>query len=183
VGDRGSHGRHDRFAIADAVGAGTLPTTIATCPSCGALHADLLALRAAIRHAWVPSRPRDFLLTIADGARLRPARWRRLLAAIGTSRDAVTRPLALSLTGLGLSGLLLTAIPVGSIGAASGSAAASVSPEVDIAGGPAATMAVGDRVAVPADDDPLAALSAGLLAAGGATFLLRRVVSRAGGVR
>lgn len=169
MGDRGSHARHDRFAIADAVGAGTVPTTIAGCPSCGALHSDLLAIRAAIRHSWVPSRPRDLLLTGADGARLRPARWRLLLAALGTPRDAVTRPLALSLTGLGLSGLLLTSIPVGSFGAATAGAPASVNAE--------------DRAAAPADDDPLVGLSAALLAAGGAVFLLRRVAPRAGGVR
>jgi hypothetical protein len=183
VGDHGSHARHDRFAIADAVGAGLVPTTIGSCPSCSALHADLHAIRAAIRHAWIPSRPRDFLLTVGDSTRLRPARWRLLFAAVGTSRDAVTRPLALSLTGLGLSGLLLTAIPVGAFGAATGGAAASRTPEVDVAGSHIATMAADDRAAVPADADPLAGLSAGLLAAGGGLFLLRRVASRVGRVR
>jgi len=160
-----------------------MPTTIASCPSCGAIHSDLLAIRAAIRHAWVPSRPRDLLLTVADGARLRPARWRLLLAALGTPRDAVTRPLALSLTGLGLWGLLLTRIPVGSFGAATAGAPASVNPEVYAAGGPIATLNVEDRAAPPADEDPLAGLAAGLLAAGGAVFLLRCVAPRAGGVR
>jgi hypothetical protein len=184
VADRGPHARHDRFAIADGIGAGMIPTTIASCPSCGALHADLLAIRAAIRHAWIPARPRDFLLGPDDAVRLRPGPWRRLLAAIGSSRDVVTRPLALSLTGLGLSGLLLTAIPAGTFGGAAGGAAASVTPEVDIAGGPVATMAAEDqRASSPADDDPLAGLSAALLAAGGAIFLLRRVAPRAGGVR
>jgi anti-sigma factor RsiW len=186
VAERGSHARHDRFAIADAVGtvgAGMIPTTIASCPSCGALHADLLAIRAAVRHAWVPSRPRDFLLSLDDSVRLRPGRWRRLLAGVGTSRDVVTRPLALSLTGLGLSGLLLTAIPAGTFGSATSGAAASVTPEVDVAGGPVATIAAQERVAVPGEDDPLAGLSAALLAAGGAMFLLRRAAPRAGGVR
>jgi hypothetical protein len=188
VGDRGSHARHDRFAIAGAVGAGMVSTTIASCPSCGALHSDLLAIRAAIRHAGVPSRPRDFLLTVADGARLRPARWRLLLAAIGTSRDAVTRPLALSLTGLGLSGLLLATVPFGSFGPetagarATAGSRASVDPEVQ-APAPIAAMAAEDRAVAPADDHPLTGLSAGLLAAGGALFLLRHVAPRAGGVR
>ena len=103
MADRGSHARHDRFAIADAVGGGTIPTTIASCPSCGALHADLLAdPRGASAMRGSPVRPRDFAL--AGRRRATPTRplWRRLMDAIGTSRDAVTRPLALSLTGLGL---------------------------------------------------------------------------------
>jgi hypothetical protein len=183
VADRGSHARHDRFAIADAVGVGMVPTRIASCPSCGALHADLLAIRAAIRHAWVPGRPRDFLLDPDDAVRLRPSRWRRLLDTIGTSRDAFTRPLALSLTGLGLSGLLLTAIPAGTFGGATGGQAASVTPEVDVAAGPMATMGAEQRLASPTDDDPLAGLSAALLAAGGAMFLVRRVAPRISGVR
>lgn len=183
MAERPSHARHDRFAIADAIGAGMTPTSIATCPSCGALYADLLAIRAAIRHAWVPSRPRDFVLSADDGARLRPGRWRRLLGAIGTSRDAITRPLALSLTGLGLSGLLLTAIPVGTFGAATGAAAASTTPEVDIAGGPVATMTAQDRTVAASEADPLAGPAAALLAAGGAMFLLRRIAPRLGGMR
>ena len=183
MADRTSHARHDRFAIADAVGASMIPTAIATCRSCGALHSDLLAIRAAIRHAWIPSRPRDFVLSADDGARLRSGRWHHFLAAIGTSRDAITRPLALSLTGLGLSGLLLTAIPVGTFGAVTGGAAASTTPEVDIAGGPVAAMAAKDQTVAPTEDDSLAGLSAALLAAGGALFLLRRVAPRAGGVR
>jgi hypothetical protein len=182
VAERGSHARHDRFAIADAVGAGIVPTTIGSCPACGALHADLLAIRTAIRHAWVPARRRGFLLSVGDGIRLRLPRWRVLLAAVGTSRDAVTRPLALGLTGVGLSGLLLTAIPVGAFGAATGGAAASMTPEVGVTAGQVATMAE-DRVAGTADDDPLAGLSAALLAAGGAMFLLRRATTRAIGVR
>jgi hypothetical protein len=183
VAERGSHARHDRFAIADAVGAGIVPTTIGICPACGALHADLLAIRTAIRHAWVPARRRDFLLSVGDGARLRLPRWRVLLAVVGTSRDAVTRPLALGLTGVGLSGLLLTAIPVGAFGAATGGAAASMTPEVGVTGSQVATMAADDRVAAPADDDPLAGLSAALLAAGGALFLLRRAATRVTRVR
>ena len=183
MADRGSHARHDRFAVADAVGPGMIPTAIASCPSCGALHADLLAIRAAIRHAWIPGRPRDFLLSLDDAVRLRPPGWRRFLDAIGSSRDAFTRPLALSLTGLGLSGLLLTAIPAGSFGSATVGQAAPVTPEFDVTGGLVPTMAAEECSASPTDDDPLAGLSAALLAAGGAIFLLRRVAPRVGGVR
>ena len=36
-----------------------------------------------------PARPRDYTLTHADAARLRPGGWRRFVAAFGTSRDAL----------------------------------------------------------------------------------------------
>ena len=51
---------------------------VASCGLCAALHADLLALRAATRAMPTPARPRDYTLTPADAARLRPAGWRRL---------------------------------------------------------------------------------------------------------
>ena len=44
---------------------------VVACPSCAALHADLLALSIATRAQAAPARPRDFLLTAADAARLR----------------------------------------------------------------------------------------------------------------
>ena len=82
-----------------------------------------MALAAAVPTAALPARPRDYTLSDADAARLRPAGWRRWLAAIGTSRDAVTRPLAVGLTTLGLAGLLVATVPgalpsAGSAGAA-----------------------------------------------------------------
>jgi hypothetical protein len=155
--------------------------------SCGALHADLLAIRDAIRRAWIPARPRDLRLTAADHARLRPSAWRRLLGAIGTSADNVTGPLALSFTGLGLAGLLLTAVPVGSFGAATAGAPATIDPEVYVAGAASTSRitdgAVAGPASDPADPDPLAVLSVGLLAAGGAVFGLRRIAPHAGAVR
>ncbi|MFL5674347.1 MAG: anti-sigma factor family protein [Chloroflexota bacterium] len=44
---------------------------VATCPSCAALHADLLALSQATRRQPTPARARDFRLTAEDAARLR----------------------------------------------------------------------------------------------------------------
>jgi hypothetical protein len=185
VADGSSHAKHDRFAIVDAVG-GSTPTLIASCPSCGALFADLTAIRVAIRDAWVPSRTRDFLLTSADAARLRPARWRRLLAAIGTQHDAVTRPIAVTCAGLGLAGLLLTAVPVGNLagGGAAQSAANDVPYEVSIAGEPTPPPVRTDkRIQHPVAAAPLTGLSVGLLATGGAVFAARRIVPRLGRVR
>jgi hypothetical protein len=190
VADGSSHAKHDRFAIADAaagaVPAGAAPALIATCPSCGALFIDLLAIRAAVRDARTPSRPRDFLLTTADAARLWPARWRRLLAAIGTQRDAITRPIAVTCTGLGLAGLLLTAVPIGAFDALGGasSAASEAPPEIFITGEPALPpVAKEARKEDPATMTPLTGLSIGLLAAGGAVFAVRRIVPRLGRVR
>lgn len=179
-----SHAKHDRFAIADAVG-GAASAMIVGCPSCGALLADLLAIRAAIRDARVPSRSRDFLLTTADAARLRPARWRRVLGAIGTGRDAITRPIALACTGLGLAGLLVTTSPFGTLDGAGAaqSTASEAPPEVYIVGEPAPPIARDERVEHPMASTPLTGLSIGLLATGGALFAARRIAQRLSTVR
>jgi hypothetical protein len=106
------HADHDPLLVAEAADrGGRLPATLATCPDCVALHADLVHLAASIPLSPVPARPRAYTLAPADAARLRPAGWRRWLAAIGTSRDAVTRPLAFGLTTIGLAGLLVATVP------------------------------------------------------------------------
>lgn len=198
MADHGSHVRHDRFAIAEAVGTEFLPMTLRTCPACGALHADLLSLQRAVREAWTPSRPRDLRLSVADALRLRRLSWRERLALIGGPADALTRPLALSFTALGLIGLLLTTIPVGlpmgSAGAsteldrttiaaapepsAAASGAALVSaPGASVAGDPgvaAASVQDARRINPPS---PLPLLSAVLLVLGGAILGLRRLAS------
>lgn len=186
MADVTSHAKHDRFAIADAV-AGAGPALVASCPSCGSLLADLLAIRTAIRDARAPSRTRDFLLSHADAERLRPARWRRLLAAIGTPRDAITRPIAITCTGLGLAGLLLTTMPLASSGAA-GDAAREGSPGVFIASEPGSSepgspVTEAEGVPDPVAHYPLTGLSLGLLAGAGAMFAARRIVPRLRRVR
>jgi hypothetical protein len=108
--------------------------------------------------------------------------WRRVVDAIGTGRDTVTRPLALSFTGLGLAGLLLTAVPLGTSGATSGEASAQVDVPMVRAEGEPSTPAVSDshdQVGV----EPLAVLSIGLLGAGGALFVGRRRARRSGAMR
>ena len=123
---------------------------ITACTACAAIHADLVALAVATRALPAPAmRTRDFRLTAADAARLRPAGWRRILAAFGGRRDALTRPLALGLTTIGFAGLLIGAIPGAMpLGGASAPAAPAASNEQAEAMGPASTFAGGDRESV-----------------------------------
>ena len=176
MADRASHARHDRFAVAAAIGGSLVPESVHSCPACGTLHGDLLAIRTAIRHAWVPTRPRDLRLTHAADGRRRPAGWwRRLMEAVGTPRDTVTRPLALSFTSLGLVGLLLTAVPVGSSGAATSEATAPVDMHtVSVAGGTATPTRGSEPMTPDHGDAPLVVLSVGLLGTGGGIVVLRR---------
>jgi hypothetical protein len=181
-----SHARHDRFAVAAALGGDPRPGMIRSCPSCAALHHDLLVIRDAIRRAWIPLRPRDLSLTAEDAARLRPGRWRRIADAFGTPRDPVTRPLALTFTGLGLAGLLVTATPLGWPGQAAEPAAIEVTPySVDVAGGSPAPSV--PRNADPAPSEParvpLLVVSGGLLGAGAGLLVARRLAGRPGPVR
>jgi hypothetical protein len=185
VADRGAHARHDRFAVADAIGGEAIPVTVHACASCGALHRDLLAIRAALRRAWTPSLHRDLYLTTSDAARLRPTGWwRPVLEAIGAGREGLTKPLAASFTGLGLAGLLLTAVPLDTSGAATAEASAPV--EVDTvrsAAAPVPRRLPEARDMTTAADEPLIVLSIGLLGAGGALFALHRRTSRARAMR
>jgi anti-sigma factor RsiW len=114
---RAPHPRHDRLRIAEAADrtGGPLPgltqALLAACAECARLHADLLALASALPSAGAPRRTRDFTLSAADAERLRPRGLRRWLGLVGTSRDTITRPLAIGFTTLGLAGLLLATIP------------------------------------------------------------------------
>ncbi|MEX1173789.1 MAG: hypothetical protein WEG56_14435 [Chloroflexota bacterium] len=127
------HARHDRLRIAAAADRGATPDDVAAaahqlaaCADCARLHADLVAIAAAIPTTTVPPRRRDFTLTPADADRLRPSGLRRWLRVIGTSRDTVTRPLAIGFTTLGLVGLLLASAPSVLPGATGGTALSDV---------------------------------------------------------
>jgi anti-sigma factor RsiW len=118
-----THATHDPELIAAAVGGPLDPSErraiddlLATCGACAELHADLVALASAQRALPTPSRPRDFRLTPTDAQRLRPRGLRAVLAAIGSSRDAFSKPLAVGLTTLGLVGLLVGNVPSFGIG-------------------------------------------------------------------
>lgn len=125
---RSRHRRHDSLLIAAAVDRDSdvrpslVRSLLATCLECARLHADLLSLALALPAAATPARPRDFTLTEADARRLRPRGLRRWLGLIGTSRDTITRPLAIGFTTLGLAGLLVATVPGALPGAFQGSA-------------------------------------------------------------
>jgi hypothetical protein len=187
---RGGHARHDRFAIAEALGGGPLPPTVGLCPACGAFHRDLLSIQTVLRHAWVPRRPRDLRLTTADVARLRPVLWLRLLLLLGSSRDTTTRPLAVALTSLGIAGFALANVSLATIGT-SGAAAASAPPEsaTSVAGSQHGQPAIdqrppdGDTLDGETQPDPVIVLSAASLVAGGGVIGLRRIAAHARAMR
>ncbi len=77
------------------------------CAGCAALAADLVAIRGALAALPAPARRRDYRLTEADAARLRPDRRRRLLGWLAAPRSSV-RPLATGLATLGIVGLLVS---------------------------------------------------------------------------
>jgi hypothetical protein len=60
---------------------------VATCDDCALLHADLLAIAATTRGQPAPTRFRDFRLTEADAARLRPLAREPLVAASRLTDD------------------------------------------------------------------------------------------------
>jgi hypothetical protein len=86
-------------------------TLVSTCDDCAELFADLKVIAVATAALPDVPRTRDFRITAADAARLRPRGWRALVDAIGGARAGFTRPLAAGLTTLGLVGLLVTTIP------------------------------------------------------------------------
>lgn len=114
------HAQHDRTRIAVlAVRPDDLApdeaqlarSLVAECGACADLLADLIGIQAAVPHAAIPARPRDFTLSDADASRLGRTGWRRFLAMVGSSRDQVTRPLAMGLTTLGLAGVIVATLP------------------------------------------------------------------------
>lgn len=151
------HADHDLLLVAEAADrAGQLPPALASCPECRTLHTELVALAAAVPSAALPSRPRTYTLTQADADRLRGPAWRRWLGAIGTSRDVISRPLALGFTTLGLAGLLVATVP-GALpsGGATGAAPSVTSQapavgEMAASGAPSAAPQAGAPGEVPA---------------------------------
>ena len=166
---RSRHEAHDRLLVANLVDRAVdeaersrAEELLAACRECEQLYDDLVALSAATRAMIVPTRPRDFTLSVADAERLRVRGWRRLLGAIGSSRDALSRPLAVGLTTLGLAGLMVATVPsVFMGGAASGPNLTSTGQAVgDTAAGaapPEAVQLAPEAPAASAESGPAAA--------------------------
>ena len=169
------HDGHDRLLVA-ALAAGDLAGTdrdhalqlTRSCSACAELHDDLIAISraTAVVPQPVAARPRDFQLTPADAARLRPTGWRRLLPTLGTARLAASRPLGVGLATFGLVGLLLGNAPVLAIGGSASSPAyaiPSAGGENDAAAGAAPQGSSRDLTAAPI---PMASAAASAPAGG-----------------
>jgi len=109
--DSSAHSRHDESLIArlyggdvDEVERDQALDLMAGCPDCATLFADFGAIAAAAGAMPVPPRPRDFILTEEDAARLRRSR-RSPWAVFG---PGLRRSLGGSLAALGLIGVVLT---------------------------------------------------------------------------
>ena len=200
-----AHPAHDRLRIAAAADrrSGPLPALtsalLAACTECARLHADLVALATALPSAATPRRTRDYTLTAADAERLRQRGLRGWLARIGSSRDGLTRPLAIGFTTLGLAGLLAATIPtVLPLGSGAGASRVTVAASADATetapeGGGAFHQMIGSagEPASPVDPPPaptpassespvaVIALSGGFLIVGGGLFAVRRHTARA----
>ncbi len=112
------HARHDPTVVAALVDRSVEPADraageelLAACTDCVALFDDLSVLSAAIEAMPTPPRPRDYLLTADDVARLRPVGWRRWLPRLGGPADVLSRPLAIGFTTIGLVGILVVGVP------------------------------------------------------------------------
>ena len=131
------------------------------CAPCRELHVDLTMLRTAIQasgsaeqRAGSITAPRDFRLTVADAARLRPgspiARVAERLgfrARLGLGIAAFGKPLGAAMATFGVVGLLLGSLTLGGtpFAAMSGGAGAAASPVPEAAGNPSAPEATGVR--------------------------------------
>ncbi len=192
-----AHARHDRLLVAQSLDRGARRSPmVELCARCAALYADLVGLTMALPLSAVPSRPRDFRLSASDARRLERGRWWGWLVIVGSKRDAVTRPLAIGFTTVGLAGLLLTAGPLmlapiaGAIGSGSAASAPLVRDATSaeptevpfLALGAEPTAPPPERLVTDSPDDPVPsiAFSAGLLGLGLGLLLARRV---AGGKR
>jgi hypothetical protein len=179
------HATHDPLRVAEAVDRGVRPAPVVEfCARCADLYRELVALTAALPFAALPARRREFTLSAQDAGRLRARGWRTWWSQIGSSRDTVTKPLAVGFMALGLAGLLVTTAPMlasmsGSTGAAAsielGAAAASSEPPLRTKTAPAP----GDvATEVEADGASALVVSGGLFGVGGGLFAMRRIAQR-----
>src|SRR5262249_6317625 len=147
------HALHDEELIAafaagdvdDAVDAERARSLVERCATCRDIQADLVAIRAATRASGTAAQraatlgaPRNFRLTVADAARLRPGTPVARLAArlgwrarLGLGVVAFGRPVGAALATFGVVGLLVGSLglgggPLASSGGATGASGAPV---------------------------------------------------------
>jgi hypothetical protein len=157
-----AHAGHDELLIARLYGddvddreRARALELVAGCDDCAAIYADLGAIAKATAALPVPARPRDFALTEADAARLRPRR-RGLARLLGIGSR---RSFGGALAALGFSGLVLT-----SALSMFGTAVTSVSLDSGMPGERLAAQAAGaseDQNFAASSGAPLPALTAG----------------------
>jgi hypothetical protein len=164
-----SHSSHDLVQVAalaadDLDGAERTVTKaiVASCSACRLLFDDLRSIAQATAALPQVPRTRDFRLTGADAARLRPGGWRRFLAAFSGARLAIPRSVAIGLTTVGVAGLVFSAIPSVGLGLAGlgSSAAAPVLSTVGSAVGAPVPAATGAFSAPGVAQGPAAASAA-----------------------
>jgi Meckel syndrome type 1 protein len=134
----------------------------AACAGCASLLGDLAAIRAATAALPAPARRRDYRLTEADAARLRPTPWRRFVHWLGAPQSSV-RPLAGVLATLGIAGLLLSTTP-GLFGQAATTASMAAAPLLapNVAGAAASAADGSARVGVAPSPASAPAAAAGV---------------------
>jgi hypothetical protein len=156
------HATHDQALVAayaadDLAGTahGAAEQLLARCPACARLADDLRAIALATRALPAPVRPRSFTIAPEQAERLRPTGWRRLVGSGRRPELGLLRPLAATLTTLGVAGLLLTALPAGPaalLGVAGRTDGRAGAPAVTEFGAPAAPSAA-SSAASPAQTD------------------------------
>jgi hypothetical protein len=169
-------------------------TLVERCATCRELSADVISLRGAIRasgsaveRATTMTAPRDFRLTAADAARLRPGSPIKRVAArlgwrarVGIGVATFGRPLGAAMATFGIVGLLVGSLSLGGTPFAAmsgGDTAASAAPGVGQAGEeqPEATS---DRTAAgPSSTAKDAVLAGGPGSAGSSTTPDRALVA------
>ena len=199
------HALHDEeliaaFAAGDVEDRGEAEkarSLVERCAFCRDLHRDLGVIRAvlqasgtAAQRAETRAAPRDFRLTAADAARLRPGSpivraatrlgWR---ARVGLGVAAFGRPLGATLATLGVAGLLIGSLTLGGSPLASmgGAPAATAAPALD-GGGAAPEASTGGLSYGPASSTRNGAAEGGPSSGGGGGGLSAQAVLFGGSI-
>lgn len=120
MGVTSDHRDHDELLLvrhacgdADEFDRAAAAEQLARCARCAALVADVMTISRMTTAATLrtPRRPRSFRLSPDDARRLRPIGLRRWIAAFGSSRFDLVRPLAGVVASVGLVMAVVGAVP------------------------------------------------------------------------